>query len=262
MAFVRHLWTQAISKHHAPAWPCPSCRKGVLRLQKNSLISHETVASKLQREEDYWDPEFYESAFSCWLKCSVAGCGQDVVVSGYGGIEEYYVQGDEDIDDHVGHDEYYTPKLMVPMSHMFDIPTDCPKELSRQLRAAFSLYWHDKDAASGRVRVALELLMDHLNVKRRSKRSNGKITNLTLHERIEIYQAIDSSIGSQLMALKWLGNTGSHDSGIPRDDLLDAFEIFDHVLTEIFEQRAKQVMALAKKMTSKHAPHRRKKKKP
>jgi hypothetical protein len=37
------------------------------------------------------------------------------------------------------------------------------------------------------------------------------------------------------MALKWLGNTGTHTSAVTRDDLLDAFEILDHALVELID---------------------------
>ena len=100
--------------------------------------------------------------------------------------------------------------------------------------------------------------MDHLKIKRRRKQSNGKFTNLTLHDRITIFQATDSIVGTQLMALKWLGNAGSHENSVLKKDLLDAFEILDHVLVEVFEQRSQKVMSLAKQLTKRHT-HRPKK---
>jgi len=56
----------------------------------------------------------------------------------------------------------------------------------------------------------------------------------------------------QLMALKWLGNSGSHSGEVSRDDLLDAFEILEHALAELLEQKSERIAALAKKMTAKH----------
>ncbi len=173
-------------------------------------------------------------------------------MSGYGGVEEHEYPGDDEIESHTSYDEYYLPKCMVPMADMFDIPAKCPKEVSQQLRRAFSLFWLDTSAAAGRIRVALELLMDHLKIKRRCRQSNRKFRNLTLHERIGIFQTAEPALGPQLMALKWLGNTGSHESVLTPKDLLDAFELLDHVLTELIDQRSKKVMVLAKQITSKH----------
>jgi hypothetical protein len=54
------------------------------------------------------------------------------------------------------------------------------------------------------------------------------------------------------MALKWLGNTGTHSAEVSEDDLLDAFEILEHALIEIIEKRSTKVAELAKKLTKKH----------
>ena len=54
------------------------------------------------------------------------------------------------------------------------------------------------------------------------------------------------------MALKSLGNSGAHEGSISREDLLDAFEVLEHSLEEIIEQRSKRVAALSKKLTKKH----------
>jgi hypothetical protein len=255
MAFQRALWVKSLTKNSAPAWPCPSCRKGSLQLRKDTLLFHETAESKQAHSEDWWEPEYIDLVFTCWLRCSLSTCQQDVAVSGVGGIEEYYVY-DENGDPDTNYDEYFHPAFVRPMPDIFNIPEKCPKEIAEQLRGAFALFWQDEAAAASRVRVALEDLMGHLNVKKRRKEANGKIKTLTLHQRLEIYQSIDSVIAPQLMAVKWLGNTGSHTSAVTRDDLLDAFEILDHALAELIEQRSKKVIALAKKMTKRHRPRR------
>lgn len=54
------------------------------------------------------------------------------------------------------------------------------------------------------------------------------------------------------MALKWLGNAGSHDRTVSKSDLLDAFEILEHALAEIIDRRSAKVAELAKKLAKKH----------
>jgi hypothetical protein len=94
-------------------------------------------------------------------------------VSGVGGIEEYYVH-DENGEPDINYDEYFYPVFVRPMPDIFNIPHKCPKEIAKQLRAAFALFWQDQAAAAGRVRVALEALMDHLNVIARSRVARSK----------------------------------------------------------------------------------------
>lgn len=107
------------------------------------------------------------------------------------------------------------------MSDIFELPARCPDEVTKQRSASFRLLWADHAAAAGKVRIVLECLMDHLGVPKRKKDKNGKFDDLSLHHRVEIFQKGSPIIGSQLMALKWLGNTGSHEAQVNRDDLLD-----------------------------------------
>jgi len=64
-------------------------------------------------------------------------------------------------------------------------------------------------------------------------------------------------MAANLMAIKWLGNTGSHDSAVTFKDLLDAYEIMEPTLDGILGSRAKRVAKLAKQLTRKHARKRR-----
>lgn len=245
----RFLWTQTLGEHYAPSWPCPACAKGVLALVPKSLVHKETVASKRAHGDDEWDPELITYAFTAWLKCNHAPCGQEVAVSGIGGAEAVYDPEDGDMS----WSSYFIPKFCWPMPDIFELPAKCPDEVKTQLRAGFALFWSDQAAAASRVRVALERLMDHLGVQRRRKDKNGKFVEMPLHQRIEVFQKGEANIGSQLMALKWLGNTGSHEGQVSRDDVLDAFEILEHALVELIDQRTAKVAALARKLAKKHA---------
>jgi hypothetical protein len=128
------------------------------------------------------------------------------------------------------------------MPDIFDIPAKCPKEVSEELRAGFSLFFSDRGATANRVRIALERLMDHLKIP------PGK-----LHDRLDIFSK-QNPIGENLMAVKWLGNTGSHEGKVSRDDLLDGFQILEHALAEIIEMRSANAAELARKLTQKHKP--------
>jgi hypothetical protein len=148
------------------------------------------------------------------------------------------------------------------MPDIFELPKKCPVDIAHELRAAFALYWSDPSATANRVRVALEHLMDHLGIQKRRKNKKGKFDKLTLHHRIEIFTKTEPRIGDQLMALKLLGNTGSHDGRVMRDDVLDAFEIIEHALLELIDHRSKRVAALAQGLKDKHGPGAKKRRLP
>lgn len=244
----RSLWTETLTEHHAPSWPCPGCHKGALALVQKSLVYKETAASKRAHSDDAWEPEWIEYAFTAWLKCNRTTCNQEVAVSGNGEVEMDYDPEDEDMV----WSPYFIPKFCWPMPNMFELPAKCPDGIEKELRAAFSLFWFNTGAAANKTRTALENLMDHLGIKKRYKVANGKFAERTLHQRIEVFQKREPVIGAQLMALKWLGNTGSHEGEVSRDDVLDAFEILEHALGELIDQRTAKVAALARKLMKKH----------
>ncbi len=168
--------------------------------------------------------------------------------------------GDSEGDTH--YEDYFLPRFCTPMPDIFELPKKCPDDVACELRAAFALFWSDPSAAANRVRVALERLMDHLLVQKRRKNKNGKFDKLKLHTRIEIFAKAEPFWGAQLMALKLLGNTGSHDGGVTKDEVLDAFEIIEHALFELIGQRSKRIAALAKGLKAKHTPGAKKPKLP
>jgi hypothetical protein len=96
--------------------------------------------------------------------------------------------------------------------------------------------------------------LTELGVKRFNTK-NGKRIFLTLHSRISLLPAKHSELGQLFLAIKWLGNAGSHaDSPINVDDVMDAYDLLDHALQELYEQKAKKVNALAKKINKKKGP--------
>jgi len=216
-----------------------------------TLAFKETIQSKKLRHEDEWSSDWIEFTFTAWLKCGQLNCQQEAVVSGIGGIEEWQAP-DEDGKPTVDYSNYFVPRFLSPMPNIFDLPQDCPNEVSNHLRAGFRLFFSDQSASANRIRVALESLLNHLNVPRRRKDQNNKFSDLSLHKRIEFFIQNEPSLGGQLMALKWLGNTASHEGNVSREDLLDAFEILEHVLAELIGKRSARVSELARKLAKKH----------
>lgn len=245
----RSLWTRGFDANTLPAWPCPTCGRGHVRLVPKTFAFKETAASIKSKGSPDWDPDWIDYVFACWGECTYLSCKEPFAVAGKGGISPYY---DEDQEEVWG--EHFLATSCQPMPNIFTIPKNCPSEVSEPLMAAFSFFWNDPEACASRMRVSLEAIMNHLGIPRKKKNKNGKYSDLTLHARIEKYSMTNPLLGSQLLALKWLGNTGSHGGGsLSKSELLDAFEILEHALLEIIDERSKRVAALAKKLTKKHS---------
>jgi hypothetical protein len=220
------------------------------------LIHKETVWSKRARKSDDWDPDWITYAFTAWVKCNNPSCNEEAAVAGNGGVNYNYDEEGQAVERF----DYFSPQFCTPMPYIFELPKNCPDEIASELRAAFALFWSDPSASANRVRVALEALMNHLQIQKRRKNKNCKFDKLNLHSRIKVFSVNESRIGDQLMALKWLGNTGSHDGKVMRNDVLDAFEIIEQALLELVEHRSKRLAALAQGLTEKHDPRARKRK--
>ncbi len=239
----RALWTGDLSESTCPPWPCPACAAGVARLNHGSLVFKETVPSQNARTEDY-DPSAIDYGFTAWAHCSNSSCEQMFAIAGRGAEKPQEPDGDWG--------EYFWPLFCFPMPHIIAIPKQCPGAIALELEAAFSVFWSNQAACAGRMRVALELLLHHLGIQRKKRDRHGKLYVLKLHRRVELYSNRRPDIGKQLMALKWLGNSGSHVGDPNRTDILDGFEVLEHALGEIVEGHAERVKALAKKLTKKH----------
>lgn len=243
----RHIWTQELSTHYCPPWPCSVCRKGTLALIKDSLLFKETVESVRSHKQEGFDFDWIAYVFTAWAQCTHPSCKQEFAIAGTGGVAPQWLT-----EDDWGYDDYFSPKICNPMPDIFVFPAKCPDDIKGELRGAFSIFWSNHAACAGRLRVALECLMNHVGVPKRRRGANAKFFDLTLHARIDAFAKSEPTIGSQLMALKWLGNTGSHDSNVSTADLLDAFEIMEHALAEIIGGHSARVAALAKKLIKKH----------
>lgn len=215
-----------------------------------SVTEQETVESKLLRGDDAWDPDWITYGFTAWAQCQHPKCKQQFAIAGTGGVG---LEPDE--EGRAEWEDYFEIRYCFPAPRMIAIPDKCPKEVNIELDAAFALYWSQPAASAGRLRVALELLLNHQGVKKR-KRDGGKNKDLSLHARLELFAQSNPATAAQLMALKSLGNSGAHEGSISKGDLLDAFEVLEHALGEIIEQRSKRVALLAKQLTQKHSRKR------
>jgi hypothetical protein len=228
-------WLMPFAPTEAPDWPCPTCKLGSLLPVDKSLASYETKRSREARDNEDWTPEWREELATLALRCARSNCGEYVLVSGYLGNKQ--VEGFETFVPE------FRPLHVQPSPELFDLPPACPVKIADELRRAFSLFWLDAPAAANSVRSAVERLLDHLRVPKTAPGSNKR--RLSLHSRIERYRKGNPELGEALMAVKWIGNEGSHRGELDRPDLIVAFEMLSYVLDTTFDDRATRVAKMA-----------------
>lgn len=224
---------------YLPPWECPTCGKGHLVAIKDKGAVEETGPSKQARaQHEEWEPEWTEERFTQLLKCNFANCGEVVSVSGNTSIvEDQYADNHGDWQqDYVRH---YEVQSLLPAPLPIRPIAKTPETVKGPLRMAGQLLWQSPEAAANHVRQAVEHLMDHQKVKKLVKAGGKK---LTLHARLLEFEKKDGRNGPILRAIKWIGNDGSHKGGVSRDEVLDAFDMMELALTNLFDDGAAKIM--------------------
>jgi len=221
------LKSASFDERHPPAWTCPNCEQGRLKLvDKFSVCPNSETANN--GSEDWWDPMFAEYVFNGMLQC--ASCSEHVSVSGTGHVSQEYT-GDGDDWEYVTmlNPKYFHPALRVISP---DVSNGVPAEITELIQKAHEICWADPDSALNRLRSVVEAILDFKGVASINEKSN----RIALHHRIGLFSepGLDG-VQRALMALKYVGNDGSHGfSTIKRRELLEVFSIVNYCMEKIF----------------------------
>lgn len=238
---------------------CPTCNKGVLRLKKDTFHAEETKDSEKAHSHEAWDPGWTVYVYSCLLKCTNPACKDTVANSGTGSVD-FDIEYDEKGSAYQAWKDYFNPKHFSPHLKIFICPKGTPDNVSEEIDKSFSLFFNDASSAANHIRIAIEDLLTHLKIKRYGLKRN-KRTFLTLHSRIVLLPAKYKHLQDLFFAVKWLGNAGSHsDRVVTMDDVLDAYEIMEEILQDLFVKKTKRVKSLAKKINKTKGPKKNAKK--
>ena len=101
--------------------------------------------------------------------------------------------------------------------------------------------------------------MDDQAIAKKTKTKKGTFESLSLHGRLERFAKKFPEVGQALLAVKWLGNSGTHSSELTASDSLDGFELLSFALDEIFESKSKRLKALTTTIIKKNTRKKRKK---
>jgi len=242
--------------------PCPTCKKGDLVLDNNSLTTNTPKYIQGLMSTNEFDITDYWASYICVLKCNK--CGESISNTGEVRYIESYFRSDADSYE-IDYDETYMPRYFIPNLTIFSIPEKTPDDIVRELIKSFSLFFSDPSSSANHARIAVENLLNHYKVPRFSLTKKKKRQRNTLHDRINKLDNKYEHIKDELRAIKWIGNAGSHSSigenSLTGDDVLDAYEILESVLDDLFSTKKKQIKGIAKSINKKKGPRNKTKKK-
>jgi hypothetical protein len=252
----REIWKNRYFNHDNPInYPCPSCKIGVLSL--DGILTKITPRGK--EMENYSYDQGIEHVFCGILQCKNADCLELISISGQ--CLKDIVYGKELPDGQLveGRFSTYYPKYFYPNLKIFDLPENIPANVSKQINLSFSNYFDDLSSCANRIRNAIELILDDLKAAKWKRAKSGKIHIFkVLHRRIEHYGSKNKNIANHLLALKIIGNEGSHIGGLKSDDILDAYEILEQLIEFAYIKKTKRIAELAKEIVVLNKPRTKK----
>jgi Domain of unknown function (DUF4145) len=241
------------TESRVPRWACPKCGAGQLALMPKTLVHKETPESLREHGHEAWEPGWIRYVFSCIFECTNTDCKEVVSCCGEGQVEVFEYDDDEN-GWAQSSDDRFTPKYFNPPLVLMDIPTNCPPEATSHLSESFALFFADPGAALNCTRTAVEAVLTNLGIKR-FVLSRGKRKLVNLHQRIQLLPPKFDELKEMLLAVKWLGNAGSHDGEKPNtSDLITTYDLLEHALSEIYEAKGKKLKAIAKKVNKNKGP--------
>jgi hypothetical protein len=240
----KELWKNALNSSGWPFLPCPRC-SGDLRILKDSLRSHVVTYA---RSSDF-DPNI-PFRFVMLLQCAKSRCGEVVSVAG----EVWYDQ-EVDQDHNLEWVKTYRPYYMRPAPPIISVPKKTPAEVVKELELSFGLYWSDYNVCASRLRTSLERVMDHFGVaKTRIQKKDitkpGKRRALDLSARIDMFaKKVGSTEHSEtLHALRVIGNLGTHSSKVTQAAMLDAYQLYEMALGDLFKDRGESAKDIIRRL--------------
>ena len=244
----RELYKHSFTAENLPDYLCPRCNKGLLRIKNDTLNKIETVNSKQHQEEEYSEIQDIEYTFNCVFECINNKCGEVVACTGHAGVD---IECAVDYDNFSQSNEYYTyykPLFFHPNLKLITIPEGTPADVERTLNKSFELFFTSPSAAANLVRISIEEILTDQGVERVR----------SLHRRIEKLPEKHQSVKDHLLALKWLGNAGSHsDEELSLDDTMDAYELVEYVLSKIYYSNPTDIDRLAKEINDFKGPKKK-----
>jgi hypothetical protein len=237
----------------ADQWPqieCPVCQVGVLSAE--FLQQRPTEASMAEYRRRTHDASVIEGHFHGVLTCGFGQCGESVTVAG-----DFGVDYDATDDGHTKEFEYFRLRFATPALILIKPPPGTPPSVLAAIRSASSVLWTDPNAAANRLRVATEALLTAQKVRRTTINQQGKREALKTHARIVAFQKRQSKAADALLAVKWIGNNGSHDSELSISDVLTGANMLSYALRILYDKADAEIEREVRKVNARKGVRKR-----
>jgi Domain of unknown function (DUF4145) len=224
-----------------PDLPCLICNRGALEPSIKEIESKDSADGRAG-VETLAGPQ--RGFFHGELRCSRPACGNIYVVAGE------WTRGSDNPDEEEEEIDSFDAGLfglvvrhVLPPLPLIAFPDATPKKILALVDSASSALLSDSSSASNRIRTAIDALLDEQHVRKTSPKNRQR---LKTHDRILLFESKNQTAAKQLMAMKWIGNVGSHEGEpLSLKLVLDGIELFARAIELIYDPREAELERLA-----------------
>ena len=249
----RELWKNRTFTNENPInYPCPKCSLGFLTLKRKIVMEITPSGTEM---ESYSYPNGIEHIFNGTLICKNENCKELVSISGQC-LKDIRTGKELPNGEMVEHRfSTYYPKFFFPNLGIIDLPKEVSENVIEQINLSFSHYFNDLSSCANRIRNGIELILDDLKApKWRKTKAGNKQVFKNIHSRIEHYGNRNKSMSNHLLALKIIGNEGSHIGFLKSEDILDSYEILEQLIDFTYTKKKERITELVKEIVNRKKP--------
>ncbi len=219
---------------------CPICLIGTLTVEKDAI--HTTISRATSNWSDWGDPSDIRGTFYGHLKCNSSACGDVVATAGDFAVEPSGLPHPYEMFETM-----LTVRTIYPPIRIVEISDSTPNTVQIDLRRAAAAAWCDPSSAISLLRSSVERVMDDQGII--TTDPTGR--RMSLHKRLEEFEKTNPDVAELLLAAKWVGNEGTHQTGLSASDFLDIAEIVELALTLLYTPKeSSRVRDRAKRITA------------
>lgn len=228
------------------SWPrvlCPDCLEGALVLQTTTPCPD--VVSRAHIElvrRNFEAPDELTGTFTGSLQCDNTSCGRIAVIAGdwvYGWAFDEIRERDVLVD-------FFVLRYINPAPRLLFSPARTPAKVVASIATASSVLWMSPDLAATQLRLAVEQLLSARGVRRTTLTTKKKRRRLSTQERLGIFAGTHPEVVHALEAVKWIGNSGTHETGLTVDDVVKGAQFLELALRGLYDASEAKLVAEAK----------------
>lgn len=237
---LRKLEAEFLREDELLKWPCPTCCNDFMTADPEKIFIHPSSVEKTfpyenriqEGKKEFVIKPGPKQFFSVNLVCDA--CFEPAVI--YGLISEEMDIVAKETEDREEFENLFNVEGISLSLLPINVIIGTPPPVLFFIQCAAKHMFGDIPACANYLRKAAEAIMEERGIK-----------GANLHQKIEWFKQQQQEEGELLMAVKWIGNDGSHlNEKLTKIDIIEAFEALEEVLNGLYNTRREQRLHKAK----------------